>query len=119
VTKEARPTNKRQLVLGIVRTDNTFTEHEVRGERMWVGKCIHCDSKLVVAKDGTTAATIEHIEPKHHGGDNQLENLALACARCNAGKGVRLDHRKRSDKTLSRVVTALKEKRIARWRDAG
>ena len=32
------------------------------------------------------------------------DNLALACARCNAGKGMRLDHRSRDDATLDAVI---------------
>ena len=33
---------------------------------------------------------IEHIVPRKHGGDDSLQNLALACIRCNLGKGPNL-----------------------------
>jgi len=33
---------------------------------------------------------IEHIRAKQHGGDDQLNNLALACDRCNLHKGPNL-----------------------------
>ncbi len=33
---------------------------------------------------------IEHILAKQHGGDDSIENLALACDRCNAYKGPNL-----------------------------
>jgi hypothetical protein len=33
---------------------------------------------------------VEHINPKKHGGCDDLENLALACANCNSHKGTNL-----------------------------
>jgi hypothetical protein len=33
---------------------------------------------------------IEHIRARQHGGSDDLENLALACRRCNARKGPNL-----------------------------
>lgn len=33
---------------------------------------------------------IEHIRAKQHGGEDQLDNLALACDRCNLHKGPNL-----------------------------
>lgn len=33
---------------------------------------------------------IEHIRAKQHGGDDELDNLALACDRCNLNKGPNL-----------------------------
>jgi hypothetical protein len=33
---------------------------------------------------------IEHIRPKQHGGSDNIENLALACQRCNLTKGPNL-----------------------------
>lgn len=104
-------------MLSIVATDATFARAEVRGVRAWVGRCLHCNTKLVVSEAGETSATIEHIEPRHHGGTDAPENLALACARCNAGKGMRLDHRKKDDPKLREVVEALRAKRLARFRE--
>lgn len=33
---------------------------------------------------------VEHVRARQHGGGNELENLALACRRCNAFKGPNL-----------------------------
>lgn len=33
---------------------------------------------------------IEHVIPRQHGGDDRLENLALACPACNLSKGPNL-----------------------------
>lgn len=109
----------RQLLLAIVATDSTFERKTVRGEPAWVGKCIHCNAKLVVSLDGQAdgAATIEHIVPRTHGGTDDLANLAIACPRCNALKGKRLDHRRREDPTLTQVIETLRARRLARWRD--
>ena len=49
--------------------------------------------------------TLEHIVPRTHGGTHAPENLALACARCNGQKGVRLDGRPLHDPTLQRVIS--------------
>jgi 5-methylcytosine-specific restriction endonuclease McrA len=57
--------------------------------------------------------------PRTHGGGDDLVNLAVACARCNALKGKRLDHRRREDPTLTRVIETLRARRLARWKDAG
>jgi len=43
------------------------------------------------------------------------ENLALACARCNQSKGVRVDPRKKDDPRRKEIVEALLEKRRARF----
>ncbi|HEX8791151.1 MAG TPA: HNH endonuclease signature motif containing protein [Polyangiaceae bacterium] len=109
----------RRLLLAIVATDSTFERKMVRGEPAWVGKCIHCNAKLVVSIDGQAdgAATIEHIVPRTHGGGDDLANLAIACPRCNALKGKRLDHRRRTDPTLTQVIETLRARRLARWRD--
>jgi 5-methylcytosine-specific restriction endonuclease McrA len=104
-------------VLSVVHTDRTFERKDVRAERVWVGRCIHCGSALVVGEDGATAATIEHIEPSTHGGTDDVRNLALACARCNQRKGARLDVRRRDDPTLSAVIETLRQRRAERWRD--
>ena len=111
----------RQLLLAIVATDATFERTVVRGQPAWVGKCIHCQARLVVGLDGQAdgAATVEHIVPRTHGGGDDLPNLAVACARCNALKGKRLDHRRREDPTLSQVIETLRARRLARWRDGG
>jgi 5-methylcytosine-specific restriction endonuclease McrA len=110
---------KRRQILAIVATDRTFERATLRGIEVWVGKCLHCNSRLTVSAAGEPmgSVTIEHILPRHHGGTDDIENLALACARCNTEKGVRHDLRKASDPRLQAVVERLQERRRARWRD--
>lgn len=107
-----------RLLLWCAATDNTFERGEVGGRAVLTGKCIHCGARHTVALDGTplSQATIEHIVPRTHGGTDALENLAIACARCNIGKGHRLDLRAWSDPTLQRVIATLRERRTARLR---
>src|SRR5579863_6086777 len=105
---KAKPRNKvkarirPEVVLSIVTTDNTFhwKPAQLRWEDpalsrslgLWHGRCIHCNTKLVVSRDGHTDATIEHIKPLCDGGDpTDPRNLALACSRCNNEKGIRHD----------------------------
>ena len=107
---------RRRLVLQIVGTDSSFQRQEIRGEIAWVGQCLHCNRKLVVALDGSTAATIEHCVPQNHGGTDDLENLALACAPCNRQKGYRHDWKSPDDPRDKEVIEALVAKRRSRWR---
>ncbi|MEM9861458.1 MAG: HNH endonuclease [Myxococcota bacterium] len=110
-----RHSRSHRLLLWAAATDATF---ERRGDRL-VGQCIHCQRRLSVDLDpAPQVATVEHIEPRTHGGTDAVENLAVACARCNQGKGKRLDHRKRSDPTLSRVIDTLRARRAERLRTA-
>ncbi|MEZ4401832.1 MAG: HNH endonuclease [Kofleriaceae bacterium] len=112
-------TGKRRRVLAIVATDRTFEPSRHGTARVWVGACIHCRSPLTVGDDGTpiSQATIEHIWPQRHGGDNQLLNLALACGQCNRQKGARHDTRSRTDPRLLEITAALKARRQERWRE--
>ncbi len=104
---------KRRTVLAIAATDNTFT----RSGDQWRGKCIHCRRWLAIAADGTpiSEATIEHIVPRTHGGDDSLENLALACARCNHEKGQRHDRQPRGTPRLEQMIERLQAERKKRW----
>jgi 5-methylcytosine-specific restriction endonuclease McrA len=110
---------KRRRVLAIIATDATFERTEVRGREAWVGKCLHCNAHLVVSLEGEpiSRATIEHIVPRGHGGTDALENLALACARCNQGKGVRHDPHYHRDARARELVARLLERRRERWRE--
>ncbi len=105
------------LVLAIVATDATFLRARYGEGEAFIGKCLHCGKRLVVAMDGTpiSRATIEHILPRGHGGTDALENLGLACASCNSEKGVRHDAQSRFDGRLAEVVAALAAKRKERW----
>ena len=117
---EPRPRRTHDLILAIVETDRTFTRVVVRDQEVWGGKCIHCKAHLYVGLDGrpVSRATIEHILPRTHGGTDDLQNLALACARCNHQKGCRLDNRAANDPDLSAMVQRLRERRMERWREA-
>ncbi len=112
---------QRDLVLGIVATDATFARTTAAGVELWVGKCLHCGAHLSVslAGDPLGSATIEHIRPRSQGGTDDLENLALACARCNNQKGVRHDASKHPTRRAQEVTLALMAKRRQRWRLPG
>ncbi len=109
----------RAALLWAAATDATF-ERGMLGEReVLAGKCIHCGRRQIIALDGEplTGATVEHLVPRNHGGEDAVRNLAIACARCNQGKGARLDWRDWDDPTLQRVTETLLRRRAARWRD--
>jgi len=109
------------LLLAAAVTDSTFERTTLDGRAVWVGKCIHCNSKLVIADDGRALgeATLEHVWPEAQGGTNDVTNLAVACARCNREKGSRHDHRRdqRGGQRLEEVVAVLRARRAERWRD--
>ena len=98
-------------------TDRTFERTRLDDRIVWVGKCIHCNSKLVVADDGRSLgeATLEHIIPQAQGGTNDVSNIAVACARCNREKGTRHDHKRGG--RLDEIVASLQARRTERWRD--
>jgi 5-methylcytosine-specific restriction endonuclease McrA len=107
-----------RLLLAVAESDSTFALREVRGQLMWVGRCLHCRARVTVPLDArsSASATLEHIVPRTHGGDDALPNLGLACASCNHAKGRKLDSRHASDETLKRVIEALRSERMARMR---
>lgn len=107
------------LLLAAAVTDRTFARTTLDGRTVWVGKCIHCNTRLVVADDGRSLgeATLEHVWPETQGGTNDVQNLAVACGRCNREKGKRHDHR--GGEKLEAVVALLRERRMERWRDPG
>lgn len=57
------------------------------------GKCCYCGKKMIKAAhiEGKSlphnAETIEHLKRKNEGGLNTLDNVALSCIECNAGRG--------------------------------
>ncbi len=105
-------------ILQIIASDSSFERTEVRGQHVWQGKCLFCNRKLLVELNGEpiSAATIEHIVPRNHGGTDDLGNLALACRSCNNEKGVRHDKNKRPTDRAVEVTEALKKRRQSRWR---
>jgi 5-methylcytosine-specific restriction endonuclease McrA len=107
-----------RLLLAVAASDSTATRVVVRGSELWVGRCIHCRARVTVPLDARErgSATLEHIVPRHHGGSDAIDNLALACAACNHAKGRDLDCRRADDPTLQRVVAELLRERRARMR---
>lgn len=107
---------KQRMLLRVAATDRTFERKELDGEVVLEGKCIHCQRKLALRADGApiNGATLEHIVPKNHGGTDELENLAIACARCNSEKGLRHDHKRANDPKLQEVIERLQERRRKR-----
>lgn len=45
--------------------------------------CFYCRKDMKTM----SSMTIEHLTPRSHGGGNFLDNLALACAKCNERRG--------------------------------
>ncbi len=109
----------RQRLLWAAATDDTFERMELAGEPVLSGRCIHCRKRHQLQLDGTplTAASLEHIMPRTHGGTNEAMNLAVACRSCNGAKGRRLDCRRKNDPDLVHVVELLSTRRAQRWRD--
>ena len=115
----AKGSSRAQLVLAIVATDSTFNLYGNPHEgRVWLGRCIHCNTRLGVTPEGSTDATIEHINPLCAGGEStDPHNLALACSRCNNEKGIRHDQHAGKGGRADEVIAALQAKRLARWRE--
>lgn len=63
-------------------------------ERVWQrahGRCEYC--LLKQEHETSQSFHIEHVIARQHGGTDDVENLALACSRCNAYKGPNLTSR--------------------------
>jgi 5-methylcytosine-specific restriction endonuclease McrA len=107
-----------RLLLWCAATDRTFQAAELGGVPVLVGKCIHCGKKLVLDRRGRplSDASLEHIIPRHHGGTEEPENLAIACSRCNHEKGRRHDCARRDDPKLVQVIATLQARRRERTR---
>jgi 5-methylcytosine-specific restriction endonuclease McrA len=93
-------------------SDTSYTQKEIRGVCVYVGKCLYCNTTLTVEMDGRSTGTIEHILARHHGGTNDLKNLALVCWMCNKSKSKHHDEKKHPD---MEYVNKLLIKRMSRW----
>ncbi len=95
-------------------TDSTFS----RKGGDWVGKCLICNGPIAFDARTGEGATLEHIRARSRGGTDELTNLAIVHARCNAEKGIRWDpKRRRSSTDYDRFVERMLEKRRGRWRE--
>ena len=47
----------------------------------WHWKCAYCDKQL-----SENTATIDHVLPKHKGGQNVRQNMICCCGNCNRSK---------------------------------
>ena len=109
---------KERIYRALIAADSAYTQSVVRGQSAWVGPCIHCGKKLVFSLEGEplSNASIEHIVPRHHGGTNDLENLAIACRRCNYQKGTRHDCKPLNDPGLQQMIARLRQRKHERSR---
>lgn len=74
------------------------------------GCCEYCKSQ---ARFATQPFSIEHIIPRHLGGETTLDNLALACQGCNNHKYTKAEARD----PVSDKVVLLYRPRQQRWHD--
>lgn len=57
--------------------------------RAFAWSCLWCGRPVVIADARRTsrAATREHLVPRARGGEDSVDNMALACSRCNNARG--------------------------------
>lgn len=58
------------------------------GEQNW--RCCYCTGEMHFdpTREHPQCVTIEHIVPVCHGGSDEVDNLVVACKRCNNTRGV-------------------------------
>jgi 5-methylcytosine-specific restriction endonuclease McrA len=119
----------RRRLLQAVRTDALAR----LDDGVWRTRCLHCRRALALSEDGAAIglASLEHVVPSAWFGRRAAaaltarvgddaddpRNLALACMRCNHGKGASHDARGPGDPRAFEVVASLLDARLARWRD--
>lgn len=50
-------------------------------------RCAYCGTPVEPEHDHPRRATLDHVIPKRHGGQNHKGNLVVACHTCNSGRG--------------------------------
>jgi hypothetical protein len=50
-------------------------------------RCCWCGTRMEGTGADWNAPTFEHIVPRSKGGLNEIDNLAIACLRCNNARG--------------------------------
>jgi 5-methylcytosine-specific restriction endonuclease McrA len=119
----------RRRLLQAVRTDALARFDD----GVWRTRCLHCRRALALGEDGAPigSTSLEHVVPSAWFGRRAAaaltarvgedaddpRNLALACTRCNHGKGASHDARGPGDARAYEVVANLLDARLARWRD--
>jgi len=104
------------LVERIARSDRTF--EPINGR--WHGTCLICNGRLAFDANRPEGVNVEHIVPRNGGGTNDLRNLALTHASCNAEKGRNWDDRRARrgrDVEYARLIARLQAERARRWCD--
>jgi 5-methylcytosine-specific restriction endonuclease McrA len=78
----------------------------------WEWKCAYCDKQL-----SQNSATIDHILPKHKGGQNVRNNMLCSCSECNRLKGSEVldvwfcrDNRNFSEERLVKIQKWMQQK---------
>ena len=121
-----RSTSHRDTLLLLTVQSDT---QALRREDGWVTPCLHCRSTLAITGTGAPlgATTLEHIVPRSWfrrtaardlvarvGAQDDVRNLALACARCNQQKGTSHDADGPASARAREVISALIDARRAR-----
>lgn len=71
----------------------------------------HCEYCFMLEAIALHKHEPDHIIPRQHGGENDVDNLALACMRCNRYKGTNVG----SFDPLTKALVTLFNPRIHRW----
>jgi hypothetical protein len=80
------------------------------------GRCEYCR----LSQDRIPLAFhVEHITPRQHGGQTEMENLALACGHCNQHKGPNLSGIDPDSGDLCRLYHPRREEWSVHMRRAG
>jgi hypothetical protein len=87
---------------------NTRVRNLVRARAQ--DRCEYCRLPETVVE---VRHVIDHIIPRHHRGDDELSNLALACANCNRHKGTDLT----GIDPVTSAITALFNPRRDAWHE--
>jgi 5-methylcytosine-specific restriction endonuclease McrA len=103
-----------RLLIRVAETDATFS----REGPLWVGKCLICNGPIAFDARTGEGATLEHIRARSRGGTDDLLNLGIAHASCNAEKGRRWDKKRRPLTEYETLVQRFLAARQQRWRDA-
>ncbi len=73
-------------------------------------RCVYCQTAI---ENTGQPLTVDHITPQAHGGQNDFDNLCLACRRCNEYKGSATS----APDPLTGKETVLFHPRRQRWQD--